>query len=245
MKKTTILAVMMIIAFGVKAQDNIVKLGLGSILNRTVNLEYERVLTEKTSFLAEVGIGLPADIGETVFNASGINDGTNVNAIDVTSGKYNSFYFVGEYRFYTKGEGAKGFYVAPYLKFSNYSIDFEGTYTNTDRGFTDIPSEINTGMFVAALGASIGYQWLVNDKVAINWNIVGLGGSINRINAGFTSSDEGVFEAWEQDVRDFLSGVPSGSSIDITSDNASKTIEGSGSFPFVNLRVGLSVGYKF
>jgi hypothetical protein len=243
MKKTTILVVLMLVAFGMQAQDNIVKLGLGSAINRTINLEYERVLTEKTSVLAELGFGLGASIGDQTISATGIEGGEN--GIAISSGKYNSFYFVAEYRYYTKGEGPKGFYVAPYLKFSNYSLDFEGTYNNSTNGFTDIPSEINTGMFVAAVGGTIGYQWIVNDKVAINWNIIGLGGSINTISAGFTSSDEDVFASWEQDVREFLDEVPSGSNIEITSDNETKTIDGSGSFGFLNLRLGLSIGYKF
>lgn len=243
MKKTTILVVLMLVAFGMQAQDNIVKLGIGSALSRTINLEYERVLTEKTSLFAEVGFGLSANINDGIITATGL-EGTQ-NDINVTSGKYNSFYFVGEYRFYTKGEGAKGFYIAPYLKLSNYSLDFEGTYSNSTNGFTDIPTEINTGMFVASIGGTIGYQWLISDKVAINWNILGLGGSINTVSAGFTSADEDVFASWEEDVREFLGEVPSGSSFEVTSDNTTKTIDASGSFPFLNLRISLSVGYMF
>ncbi len=243
MKNLTFLAILMIATLSVQAQDNIVKIGVGSALSATLNLEYERVLNEKTSVLAEVAFGFPINVSDIIFNASGIEDAQN--SIDVTSGAYTRFYFVGEYRYYTKKEGAKGFYVGPYLKLSNYSIDFEGTYSNSNNGFTDIPSEINTGLFVAAVGGTIGYQWLINDKFAINWNFIGLGGSINRVSASFTSSDENVFEAWEQDVREFLNEVPSGSSINITSDNSTKTIEGAGAFPFLNARVGLSLGYRF
>ena len=100
-------------------------------------------------------------------------------------------------------------------------------------------------MLVAAIGGTMGVQWLIKDKFAINWNIVGLGGSINRVSAGFTSSDQDVFEVWRQDVEDFLVDVPGGSSFSVEADNANRTIDATGSFPFVNVRVSLSVGYRF
>lgn len=241
MKKFTFLAILMITVLGVQAQDNIVKIGLGSIFSKTLNLEYERVLNENTSILGEVAFGLPIDVSDLLFNLSGIEEAES--SIDIASGKYTRFYFVGEYRYYIKGEGATGFYAGPYLKLANYSIDFEGSYNSNN--FANVPAEINAGMFLVAAGGTVGYQWLINDKIAINWNIVGLGGSINRVKAGFTSSDEGVFEAWEEDIRAFLDEVPGGSSLNLASDNGTRTIDGAGSFPFLNLRTGLSIGYTF
>jgi hypothetical protein len=244
MKKVTMFMFAITVAFAVNAQQNVAKIGVGSILNSTINLEYERVLNDNSSVLGEIGIGIPADIGDAVFTATGV-DGTTAEGITVTEGKASSFYFVGEYRYYTKGEGARGFYVAPYLKFSNYSFDITGEYNNTASGISDIPAEINTNMFVATIGAGIGYQWLINDKFAINWNIVGLGASLNTVNAEFSAADNDVFEEWESEVRAFLDEIPSGSNIDLSSNNETRTIEGTGGFFFPNVRVGVSLGYAF
>jgi len=247
MKKVTMLVFAIVMAFAANAQQNVVKLGIGSLANpynRSINLEYERVLTDQTSALVEIGVGIPVDISDAVFNASGV-DGTTAEGITVTEGAYSSFYFVGEYRYYTKGEAARGFYIAPYLKLSNYSIDLTGQYNNTVTGFNNIPAEINTNMFVGAVGAGIGYQWLIGDKFAINWNFLGLGVGLNRVSAEFTAQDNDVFEIWEQDVKDFLAEIQGGDNIDITSDNAARTISGAGGFIFPNLRAGLSLGYAF
>lgn len=234
----------MAVAFAANAQQNVAKIGVGSILNSTINLEYERVINDKSSVLGEIGIGIPANIGDAVFGASGV-DGSTAEGINVTEGKVSSFYFVGEYRYYTKGDGARGFYVAPYLKLANYSFDITGQYNNTANGISNIPAEINTNMFVAALGAGIGYQWLINDKFAINWNIVGIGASLNTVKAEFTADDNDVFEEWETEVRSFLDDIQGGENIDITADDLTKTIEGKGGFIFPNVRIGLSLGYAF
>lgn len=244
MKKITLFVFAIVLAFAANAQQNIAKIGVGSALNRTINLEYERVLTDKTSILAEIGISVPIDVSDAIFNVTGV-DGSTAEGITSDEGTYSSFYFVGEYRYYTSSEGARGFYVAPYLKLSNYSIDLSGKYNNTNSGFNNIPAEINTNMFVAAIGAGIGYQWLINDKFAINWNIIGLGASLNTVRAEFTAEDNDVFQAWEEDVREFLDEIPGGSNINVSSNDATRSIKGVGSFIFPNLRAGLSLGYAF
>lgn len=244
MRKVTMFFFAMVITFAANAQQNIAKIGIGSILNSTINLEYERVLNDNSSVLGEIGIGIPSDIGDQAFSLSGV-DGTTSEGISITEGRTSSFYFVGEYRYYTRGDGARGFYVAPYLKLANYSFDITGQYNNTSTGASNIPAEINTNMFVAAIGAGIGYQWLINDKFAINWNIVGVGASLNTVSADFTAEDNDVFEEWESEIRAFLDEIPSGENIDLTSDDAARTIEGKGGFIFPNLRIGLSLGYAF
>jgi hypothetical protein len=241
MKKVLIICVLAALGLTANAQQNIAKIGVGSLLNRTLNLEYERVLTEKTSALLEVGVSFPADLGAQVLDLTGVDATTN--SIVVNSGKFNSFYVVGEYRYYPKGGSGKGFYLAPYLKLANYSIDLEGTYNNNASGFINIPAEINTGMFVAAVGGGIGYQWLIKDRVAINWNFISLGGSFNVLSAEFTADDVNVFEAWKEDIELFLADFPG--AYDLIADNTDRTIKGSTGFGFVNARTGVSVGIKF
>jgi len=243
MKKVTFFVFAMILSFGVQAQENIAKLGLGSLLNRTINLEYERVLSDKNSVFAEIGISIPYNLNQRIIDLVGVEGGQN--GIDVTSGKVSSFYFVAEYRFYTKGEGAKGFYVAPYLKLANNSIDVEGLYNNSDNNLINVATSIEAGLFSASLGGGIGYQWLINDKIAINWNFIGMGLSVNTVSAKFTAEDNNVFEAWAQDVREFLNDIPQGDNIEVVSDNSTRVIDGAGTVLFAGFRTGLSIGYIF
>ncbi|NJN78148.1 MAG: hypothetical protein HC803_07285, partial [Saprospiraceae bacterium] len=59
MKKLSLLFAVLCVAFIAEAQDNIVKIGVGSMFNRTLNLEYERVLTEKQPFLEKSATNFP------------------------------------------------------------------------------------------------------------------------------------------------------------------------------------------
>ncbi|MFK7948814.1 MAG: DUF3575 domain-containing protein [Saprospiraceae bacterium] len=243
MRKLALLVVLFCITVTVHAQENIVKLGLGSALNGQINLEYERALTEKTSVLAEVSFKIPNKLPDNFFSQLE-GDGT-VNNIQFDEGKLGGFLFAAEYRFYTKGNAPKGFYISPYLKLNNNKFDLTGSYNNNTTGATNIASEASLGLFSASIGGNIGYQWLIADKVSINWNILGLGLGINRVSGEFTAADNGVFDDFAQDVTEFLDAIPILPNIAIESSNAEQTIKASDSFLFPAARVSLSVGYAF
>jgi hypothetical protein len=137
-------------AFTAQAQQNIVKIGVGSMFNRTLNLEYERLLTEKTSVFGEFGYQFPINVPAGLVD---FTEGTgSTNNLVINEGTYNNVYFAAEYRIYTAGVAGKGFFVAPYLKLSNYSFDVTGTYNNDVNGFINIPAEVNLGYFSASIG---------------------------------------------------------------------------------------------
>jgi|AntRauTorckE5430_2_1112549.scaffolds.fasta_scaffold02695_3 hypothetical protein len=240
-KLSLLLFAVLATAFTVQAQQNIAKIGVGSIFNRTLNLEYERILTNKTTIFGEIGYQFPVDIPSAAVDFT--EDAGSTNALTVTDGKYNNFYVALEYRIYTGGEAAKGFFVAPYLKISNYSVDVNGTYNNDNNGFVDVPAEVNLGYFATSIGGQLGYQWIIKDKVTINWSFVGLGVGFNRVSAGFTAQDNDVFEAWEQDVNDFLADFPG--SYQLESDNAARTIDAAATVVLPAARASLSIGYMF
>lgn len=228
-------------AFTAQAQQNIAKIGVGSMFNRTLNLEYERLLTEKTSVFGEIGYQFPIDVPSQLVN---FTEGTgSENNLIINDGKYNNFYFAAEYRIYTGGEAGRGFFIAPYLKLSNYSFDVNGTYNNNANGFINIPAKVNLGYFSTSIGGQLGYQWIVKDKVTINWSFIGLGVGINRLSAGFTAADNDVFEKWEQDVNDFLANFPG--NYQLSSDNATRTIDAAGTVILPAARASLSIGYRF
>ncbi len=247
MKKVMILMAFVMMVINTQAQENVVKLGIGGVWYGGINLEYERVLTDKTSLLAEFGFTTPKDFSESRLdswsNRFGIQDAES--SIDLTTAKLNSFYLAAEYRFYVGQEVIKGFYVAPYLKYANYSASIDGTYDNNNQ--IDIDSDIEVGLSNVTIGAGIGYQIIINDQITVNWNIIGLGLGINRFKASFTSTDQSnVFGEWQEDVRKFLADLPFiGDNFDTESNNSTRTIDGSASYVSLPFRFGLSVGYMF
>lgn len=227
--------------FTAQAQQNIAKIGVGSMFNGTLNLEYERLLTEKTSVFGEIGYQFPIDVPSQLVNFT--ESTGSANNLIINDGKYKNFYFAAEYRIYTGGEAGRGFFVAPYLKFSNYSFEVNGTYNNDVNGFINIPATVDLGYFSASVGGQLGYQWIIKDKVTINWSFLGLGVGINRLSAGFTADDNDVFESWEQDINDFLANFPG--NYQLSSDNVTRTIDAAGTVTLPAVRASLSIGYRF
>lgn len=239
----------LLICFGLTgsiiAQENIVKLGISDLLFTSLNLEYERVLNDNSSVLFEVGTQFPRTVPDVIVTTS-TEPGTESN-VTATSAEYKSFSVAGSYRIFTKKEGAKGFYFGPYLRYSKYDLDIEGRYDNAAINAENIPATIIGDLGVFSVGGEIGMQWLINDKIAINWNIIGLGASFNSVGIAFSSEDNDVFEEWERDVQEFLDELPAdfGGNFSLTSDNATKSIKADASFPFISFRASVSIGYAF
>lgn len=245
MRKLSLLAVILCLTVVAHAQENIAKIGLGSALNRQINLEFERVLTGKNSVLAEVSFKIPNNLPDGFFaqiEGEGIQ-----NNVQFDDGEFGGFLFAAEYRIYTKGNAPQGFYFSPYLKLNSNTFDLSGSYNNNNTGTTNIPSSADFSLFTTSVGGNIGYQWLIADKVAINWNILGLGLGINRISGEFTAMDDdpGIFDDFAQDVTSFLNEIPGLPTIDIESNDAEQTIKASDSFFFPTARISVSIGYAF
>lgn len=105
MKKLILMACLATLVFAAPkvslAQENTVKVNIFSPIFRTLNLQYERVLSENSSF--QLGFFYTgASIEETRFSGFGLTP---------------------EYRFYLSDSPAPaGVYVAPFLRYQNFSL---------------------------------------------------------------------------------------------------------------------------
>ena len=80
-------------------------------------------------------------------------------------------------------------------------------------------------------------------KWVLGLAVIGLVLGVNRLSAGFTADDNDVFESWEQDVNDFLANFAG--NYQLSSDNATRTIDAAGTVILPAARASLSIGYKF
>ncbi|MFT6147681.1 MAG: hypothetical protein ACJAUH_000358 [Saprospiraceae bacterium] len=243
MKKLSLIIAIVFITMSVQAQNNVVKLGLSNIFTGGINLEYEYVLSERSSVLGELGIQIPLAVPQSIFDRVE-SIGAN-NNLEFREGTYGGVYVAGEYRFYTSGNAPQGFYVAPYVKLGNRSFQLTGSYTNDNTGNSvDASAELN--VFTINLGGQIGYQFVVQDKFTISWNIIGLGLGLNRPKGTFRANDNGVFNDFAADTQAFIDDIPILNNIDLVPDEISKEISAGGGFiPFVGTRASLSIGYIF
>ena len=232
--------------------QNVVKLGLGSaIVQSDVNLKYERVFAEKHSISASFIYDTPESLGLDNFT----NDPDAIGKVGTLSG----FAVVPEYRYYFGANGApKGFYAGAYARYRTRNLNASGNF-GTD---VEVEGKVNLRNFGGGIGC--GAQWLINDKIAIDWYILGIGYNSFGLKATIKPTDPDDFEQLKQDVITELDNfeVPTDTQgadqvdlqalidefkAEVEKLDADDAVVTSPRLPFglLDLRFGLSVGYAF
>jgi hypothetical protein len=158
-----------------KLQRNILKVEPTKLIIGGINLSYERLLTKSMS------VNLRAKYHSLGFIERNI-DGFEVSGDNYSFGlsERPRFYHWGidaEYRFYIKNKKAgSGFYIAPYGRCFNYTGSIESLYSTTvlDKP-VKIDGDLKTSIGALGAGVQLGAQWLIKDKVSIDWGFAGLG----------------------------------------------------------------------
>lgn len=189
-------------------KKNLIKVDPGKLLLGGINLSYERVLTPKTS------INFRAKFHPLGFVERSI-DGFSISGADYTfkltdKPLFQHIGFDTEYRFYINNRNnASGFYVAPYLHYLGYSGRFRSNYTSKIGDMpVDIVGNLKTTMDIWGVGAQIGVQWRINDRISIDWGFAGLG--VDRYVFGVDVMSENianVVNEYSDDLQDVLGGA--------------------------------------
>lgn len=241
--------------------QNIIKLGIDNFFLGRFDIAYERVIDNRNSLQFEVGMGFPVKV-PTRFIKSFTKDDTEYFAIKSKDAKWTTYSFSLEYRRYLIGkqESPNGLYLAPYLKYKPRSFKFEGEYTRPDS--VDINNQVVTtvkataevkgGWRTMGIGVSLGYQFIINDRISIDVMPIGLGVDIHSFHLKFTSTDPGLynnFEKWEEEVTSQIKDIPIvGDKLKIKSgrENGNENfIKANLTFPFIAYRGGVWIGYAF
>ncbi len=225
-------------------KPNIVKLNISSLAYKNISLQYERVMGEKISVACGVRFMPKGSVPftNTLDNAySTSGDSSNVN---LSAWKAGSFAITPEFRFYPKHAG-KGFYLAPYLRYRNVSVDLPVSYVD-DNGASQLVTA--NGKFSTFMGGlMIGSQFNFGKMVTLDWYIIGVQYGVTKANLDIKSSqtlsanDQADIRADLQDLKDasnnfndisFVVGANGGSI--------------SGKFGAIGFRgFGLNLGFKF
>ncbi len=209
MKKTLLLSLNMILLFSslnLRAQQHNVKLDLSSLTSTELRLNYEFLINEKSSVVVIAGTMIPHKIPGLIYNTS-VLEAEYGGDISLEN-RFSGFTLGAQFRFYTKAEAQEGFYLAPYLKYHKYSISTSALFSDniTEAQYQDLNEAEkehatfqstnnylykNTGILEGSLsrfggGLALGYQWILNDVVSIDWTFFGLG--IEQLNASMEVS---------------------------------------------------------
>jgi hypothetical protein len=210
---------------------------------------------------------IPRKVPNVLFDESEVEDYGGTVEI---KNKLSGFSFSGEYRFYTSSskDSPRGFYFAPFLKYNKYSMDISAgfDYDATKAEYDDLTPEqqatadkINsdlyrlevTGNFHGHLrqfggGVMIGYQWLIADKISIDFNFFGIGVEADAVVFDLSSDAIDVdYEEWSNEIEAEVKDASfyGGDKIQVTAESDKVKVKA----PFIMFmpRVGFSIGYAF
>lgn len=251
MKKQNFFALLFILVSlfsynNVSAQQNVVKLGLGSLVaHQNLNLKYERAFAERHSLQVSLIYDIPSSGGMLKSLSEALPN-------KVTK---SGFFAVPEYRYYFGKKGSlRGFYGGAYAKIGRTQLKMNDVLVSNK----NIPTDFNVRANTLGLGLNIGAQWFLSDHITLDWNIGGIGFARHAISTGFKSDEKLVYSKEEiiSNIREELSTVE-GTTVealdqlvddiepfidDVDTDNYQTA---SAPIGLLDLRFGLSIGYAF
>lgn len=239
---TVIIAFFALISVDTFAQQNVVKLGIFGLTYGRANLSYERVIGDNKTIHLTAGYQIPRGfpIDPSEFDDTG--------DFRVNSAHWKSAGISPSFRIYpaSRKETPRGFYFGPFVNYNTNSLKFKSEYDLPEEDRFDIPSDLVAKQSGIGLGLNLGTQWIINDRVSIDWNYFGIGISHQAYKMTFTSSDplinyEDLEDEFENDIE-VDSGFP-GSPVTVNADaNGIKAKFRSFSPVF---KTSLSIGYAF
>lgn len=200
-------------------------------------MQYERAFTPKSTVALGISFmpqrSLPSSLTES--DSSGFLKSFNITGFSVTP----------EYRWYPFNpdkNAPHGFYLAPYLRYSSYSLTGNYSFSDTTLKQTfNFPVTMKYGGF--GVGLMFGKQWVISNRVTIDWWMLGghFGSSTFDFSMGgdFSMIDQKQMQA---DLQESVNDLPLGKATAHVSNTAAGiTWVG----PFAGLRTGLALGIKF
>jgi len=227
-------------------KKNIVKLNFFALPLRNFSLQYERGLNENISVSMGVSL-LPKGsmpFQNAIENTMDIEKGDTADAgLDfVRNAKISSWAITPEFRYYFGKKPLNGFYIAPFVRFSGYNIDWNYKYERDNGG--EKPVNLKGKSNGIAGGILFGAQWHMGKHLVLDWWILGPQyGSYN-----FTLEASGDFSDLtpdeKADLEDIIEDIGfSGNKFEATVTNTSVKAENKIGLP--GLRTGLCLGFTF
>lgn len=222
---------------------NIVKMNLPALVFNNYSFQYERMLGKR--FSAAIGFST-RPMSNIPFNekiADAISDEEDDDVKDIVEKtKIGSMTITPEIRWYLgKGYG-RGFYLAPYYRYSKFQT--EDVYVNyTDDTNNEQEIKLSGDITASSFGLMLGAQWMLSKHISLDWWIVGghfgtSKGDVVGVSSRALSPNE------QQQIREELEDIelPSGDmDVTVTANRATVKLDD----PWAGLRAGLSLGFRF
>jgi len=222
-------------------KENFLKVNITSLPLKNYHVQFERVLSKKVSAALGVRVmpttGIP--LKSLVLDAVGDDEDTRDL---VEKSRLSNFAITPEVRFYLgKGYG-KGFYIAPYYRYTKFSTNNISLTYSASNG-PERTVSLNGEMSGHTGGIMFGAQWFLGQSISLDWWIVGA--HYGAGNGSFSGTPNVPFTPSEQDeVRRILEDIDVPlieKNISVTANSIAAKIDG----PFGGLRAGILLGFRF
>ncbi len=217
---------------------NIIKTNVTAYAFRNINITYERAISKKVSVSAGINM-MPS--GNIPFMNSFIKEGAD----EMSDVKVSNTAFTIEARYYFGAGYGRGFYIAPYYRYTNFKADnFTYNYKDSVTGQV-IPMDISGKANAHSGGILLGAQWALGKQK--NWvlDLWIIGAHYGAGKGRFEGIARSPLLPYQQDdmkyeVEGF--GIPL-IKYKVTAD--SKGIYADLDGPWLGVRSGISFGYRF
>ena len=215
---------------------NMVKLNLLALTAENISLQYERLITPKTTVGATVNMmpskGLPFSSSVESF----VDDQTTSAQLKQIS--ISSFSVTPEIRFYLGKEGYKGFYIAPFVRYGKYNVDLPVNY---DYEGKEESIMVDGTVKAFSGGFAIGAQWRVYKDFYLDWMIMGPHfGSAKGTLEGKRSLNQSEQDAIRKSLSDLDIPVVD-FEYEVNDSGAKAKLDG----PWAGIRASIGIGYRF
>lgn len=240
-KKPALLILMLIsvVHLSSMAQEgkNLVKWNVGALLLKNFSFQYERAISNKISVAGGIRFAPKSNLPfESLLEDAIDDDDAWGNIKDFKTG---NFAITPEVRFYLGKNVFQGFYVAPFLRYAQYTV--EGPYRFDIEGTTEtIPLSGDVSTITG--GILLGAQWKLAKQIHLDWWILGPNyGSNSGSISGKKTLNPMEQEALRGELEDLddLPFIKTESTVD--ANGVKVDIDG----PWAGLRAGISVGFRF
>lgn len=238
--KNFLIFILILSSTSLLAQKNAIKVGVVGISLGDFSMSYEREITSNTSINVNGGYW---NLNSGMVNLDNyFEEGKGVWLQDVGTGWHASM----DYRFYIgKSEAIKGFYFGPYLRYWQNGLTLADFIQNdnTDGLTFDIAADFSG----VGLGAQIGCQWIIADRLSLDWYFIGVGAQRAVANISYVARNYNNFDYGfiEDDVKEVFSETPQfiQNNVEVTTGVDLLKIKIPVFVP--DFRTGFTIGYAF
>ena len=224
---------------------NMIKVNLTSLALKNYSLQYERAIARKISvglgarYMPEGSIPLKSFVKGLIRTGEGDEDA--IEQID--NFRLGNFAITPEVRFYMGKEVFRGFYIAPFARYATFDLNYPFILDSEDENGQPTSERIDLkgNLGTIAGGILFGAQWKLSNLVYLDWFI--LGPHFGKANGNIVGKKNLTPEE-QNELRTQLAelDIPF---VKYTSKVDSKGAELKVDGPWVGIRAGISLGFRF